>query len=355
VALLATQSWFLLRLTRQNNTLLRALAGTAGTAGTEVSLNGPHAHDESPEPTGLPVGSPAPRFTLPDLRGSMVTLDDLLADGKPVMLFFTSPNCGPCSALIPEIARWQREYPTRLTIAVIGEGSVEINEPKAAEAGLRDLLLQREREIAEAYDLHGTPGAVIVYPEGVIASPVALGADSIRGLLAQVLDVVASPLIALQNQVHVEERPDQEPAAGRHAVSVGDLLPDLSVTELMGGTIDLPDLIDGETLLLFWSSTCGFCAQMEPTLKTWELNPPPGAPSLVIILQPTTAGKQVVNFRSTIVIDRDGAVARALGANGTPMGILVDAEGRVASPVAAGEPEVMELAQGRIPNAARSA
>jgi len=230
-----------------------------------------------------------------------------------------------------------------------------MNGPKVAEAGLQDLLLQREREIAEAYDVHGTPGAVIVYPEGVIASPVALGADSIRGLLAQVLDVVASPLIALQNEVHVEERLDQEPAAGRRAVSVGDLLPDLPVTELTGGTVDLPDLIDGETLLLFWSSTCGFCAQMQPRLKTWELNPPPGAPKLVVILQTTTAGKQVVSFRSTIVIDRDGAVARTLGANGTPMGILVDADGRVASPVAAGEPEVMELAQGRIPDAARSA
>jgi len=92
-----------------------------------------------------------------------------------------------------------------------------------------------------------------------------------------------------------------------------------------------------------------------PGSKAWELNPPPGAPKLVVILQTTTAGKQVVSFRSTIVIDRDGAVARTLGANGTPMGILVDADGRVASPVAAGEPEVMELAQGRIPDAARSA
>lgn len=352
VVLLAAQSLFLLRLIRQNETLVRALAKSAG---SDEVLDPHQADNGTAASFGLPVGSPAPRFTLPDLRGVMVTLDDLLVEAKPVMLLFISPSCGPCAALIPEIARWQREHPARLTIAVIGEGTVEMNRPKADEAGLQDLLLQREREIAEAYAVYGTPGAVIVYPEGVIGSPVALGADSIRGLLAQVLDVVASPLIALQNQVHVEERPDQEPAAGRHAVSVGDLLPDLSVTELMGGTIDLPDLIDGETLLLFWSSTCGFCAQMEPTLKTWELTPPPGAPSLVIILQPTTAGKQVVNFRSTIVIDRDGAVARALGANGTPMGILVDADGRVASPVAAGEPEVMELAQGRIPDAARSA
>jgi thiol-disulfide isomerase/thioredoxin len=285
----------------------------------------------------------------------MVTLDDLLAEAKPVMLVFTSPTCGPCTELIPEIGRWQREHPARLTIAVISEGTVEMNQPKAAEAELLDLLLQREREIGEAYEVHGTPGAVIVYPEGIIASPVALGADSIRGLLEQVLEVVASPPIALQDEMRVEERPVNAHAFGRHAVSVDDLLPDLPVTELTGRTAALPDLIDGETLLLFWGSSCGFCAQMQPTLEAWELNPPPGAPKLVVILSPTAGGKQVVTFRSSIAIDRDGAVARALGANGTPMGVLVDTEGRVASPVAAGEAEVMELAQGRIPNAARSA
>jgi thiol-disulfide isomerase/thioredoxin/uncharacterized membrane protein YphA (DoxX/SURF4 family) len=350
VALLAAQSLFLLRLTRQNARLLRALAGSA-----EELLEASQTPDDPPASFGLPVGSPAPRFTLPDLHGSMVTLDDLLAEGKPVMLVFTSPTCGPCAALIPEIGRWQREHPARLTIAAIGEGTVDMNQPKAAEAGLLDLLLQRAREIGEAYDVHGTPGAVIVYPEGVIASPVALGADSIRGLLEQVLEMVASPLIALQDNVRVEEQPDQTSAPGRQAVSVGDPLPDLPVTELTGRTVALPDLIDSETLLLFWSSSCGFCAQMQPTLEAWELNPPPGAPKLVVLLSPTAGGKQVVSFRSSIVIDRDGTVARALGANGTPMGVLVDAEGRVASPVAAGEAEVMELAQGRIPDAARSA
>ena len=352
IALLAFQSWFLLRLTRQNDRLLRALNGTAA---SERLLNAPLVDDEESGPFGLPVGSPAPRFTLPDLRGLMVTLDDLLAEGKPVMLFFTSPTCRPCDALIPQIASWQREHPERLTMAVVGEGTAEKNGTKAAEAGLQDLLLQREREIADAYKVHGTPGAVIVYPEGVIASPVALGADSIRGLLEQVLDVVTSPRIVLQDVVRVEDRPGQKSAVGRHAVSIGDRLPDLSVTELLGGTVQLSDLIDGETLLLFWSSNCGFCAKMQPMVKTWEHDPPLGAPKLVVILQPTDGDRQVVSFRSDIVIDRDGAVARALGANGTPMGVLVDADGRIASPVAAGEAEVMELAQGRIPDAARSA
>lgn len=347
IALLGIQSWFLLRLVRQNDTLLRRLAGTAA---VEAELEAPQSPDESDAPAGLPVGSPAPRFTLPDLRGSMVTLDDLLAEAKPVMLFFSSPTCSSCTELIPEIGHWQREHPARLTMAVISTGTVETNEPKAAAAGLQDVLLQREWEIAEAYGVGGTPGAVIVYPEGVIASPVALGAESIRGLLKQVLEAVASPLIALQDNMRAGE-----PVLGRHVVSAGDPLPDLPVKDLMGETVPLPDLIDGETLLLFWSSSCGFCAQMERTLQAWEADPPPGAPRLVAILSPTAGGKQVVSFRSTIVIDRDDAVARALGANGTPMGVLVGADGRVASSVAAGEDEVMELARGGITSAVRSA
>ena len=36
-------------------------------------------------------------------------LDALRAPGKPVLLIFVDPGCGPCTALLPEIGRWQRD------------------------------------------------------------------------------------------------------------------------------------------------------------------------------------------------------------------------------------------------------
>ena len=29
---------------------------------------------------------------------------------KPVVLLFTSPECGPCTDLLPEIGRWHEEH-----------------------------------------------------------------------------------------------------------------------------------------------------------------------------------------------------------------------------------------------------
>jgi hypothetical protein len=83
---------------------------------------------------------------------------------------------------------------------------------------------------------------------------------------------------------------------------------------------------------------------MLPDLKAWEASPPEGAPQLVVILPYQPEGNQVVPFRSPILIDREQAAAMAFEVNGTPMAVLLDAEGRVASDVAAGAEAVFRLA-----------
>jgi hypothetical protein len=46
------------------------------------------------------------------------------------------------------------------------------------------VLLQRDREVAQAYQIQGTPSAVLVRPDGTIGSPLAQDADAIRALVA---------------------------------------------------------------------------------------------------------------------------------------------------------------------------
>src|SRR6202043_1773850 len=67
-------------------------------------------------PPGLPVGTPAPEFELPDLNGEKVSLAQLRSRGLPVLLTFVRPTCGPCALLFPELARWQRSLADRITI-----------------------------------------------------------------------------------------------------------------------------------------------------------------------------------------------------------------------------------------------
>ena len=54
---------------------------------------------------GLEPGTPAPVFWLPSLDGDRVALSDLLQPGRPLLALFTSPTCGPCKVLLPDVAR----------------------------------------------------------------------------------------------------------------------------------------------------------------------------------------------------------------------------------------------------------
>lgn len=134
---------------------------------------------------GLPVGTPAPDFSLPGLDGEEVTLDALRAGGNPVLLVFTDPNCGPCRQLMPKLAEWQRSRARDLTIAVISGGVSDETRAEAAEYGLRIVLADERSGASEAYRAGLTPSAVLIGEEGGIAAPVAAGDKAIAALVKE--------------------------------------------------------------------------------------------------------------------------------------------------------------------------
>lgn len=137
---------------------------------------------------GLPLHSIAPPFELSSYAGGKSSLEQLLAYGKPLLLIFTNPTCGPCVLLFKEIKEWQESHREQLTIALISFGTIKENFVNVARNQLGQVLLQQEREVAEKYGANVTPTAVVVNTSGRIASPIAAGADEIRGLLATVLE-----------------------------------------------------------------------------------------------------------------------------------------------------------------------
>ena len=141
----------------------------------------------SAAPQGLPLDSIAPPFELTAYAGGKRSLTQLLAYGKPLLLVFTNPNCGPCVVLFEEIKEWQHSHSEQLTIALISFGTIKENFVNVARNRLGQVLLQQEREVAEKYGANVTPTAVVVNTSGRIASPLAAGADEIRELLATVL------------------------------------------------------------------------------------------------------------------------------------------------------------------------
>ncbi len=134
-------------------------------------------------PAGLPVGATAPEFALPELGGTKRTLASLLEPGLPLALVFVSPGCGPCAALLPDVGHWQATLAERLTIGVISTGSSLENQIAKDKHGLRNVLLQEDAEVMTAYRVDGTPGAVMVSPEGRIASVAVEGIFGIEPLI----------------------------------------------------------------------------------------------------------------------------------------------------------------------------
>jgi hypothetical protein len=134
-------------------------------------------------PAGLPVGLPAPTFTLTDLDGQLRSLESLCAPGRNVVLIFATPDCAGCRQLLPDIGRWQASLGDRLTIAVVSRGAADRNRSDFGEHGIRDVVLQRDFEVMSDYRVRATPTAILVAPDGMIASAPAAGAPTIESLI----------------------------------------------------------------------------------------------------------------------------------------------------------------------------
>jgi hypothetical protein len=84
---------------------------------------------------------------------------------------------------------------------------------------------------------------------------------------------------------------------------------------------------------------------MLPDLKASETNARNGAPKLLVVSTDSIADNQAMGLRSPVLVEPPGmSVGRQFGAGGTPMAVLVDAEGKIASELAAGAPAVLALA-----------
>src|SRR6266566_3996514 len=87
--------WVGWQLLRQNGRLLLRVEALEERL-NELEFGGPDA------PAGLPVGSVAPEFILPDLKDETRTLAQF--QGQRVLLVFFNPECGFCRDLAPKLA-----------------------------------------------------------------------------------------------------------------------------------------------------------------------------------------------------------------------------------------------------------
>jgi uncharacterized membrane protein YphA (DoxX/SURF4 family)/peroxiredoxin len=147
------------------------------------------AEAEAGFPTyGLPIGAVAPSFSLRSTTGERVTLESLTARGRPVVIVFVGPSCGPCWVLMPHVARWQQTLEDEVTLVMISVGTAKQNEESLEEHSIVGTFLHNGQKVMDAYRGPGTPTAVIVGTDGRIASATVVGARPIEPLVRMVLE-----------------------------------------------------------------------------------------------------------------------------------------------------------------------
>lgn len=331
------EGWVIVNLLRQQGRMLIRLdaleAAQPGRGGPSQPMPVPgHPNGHA---RGLAIGIPAPEFTLPALDGTAISLRELLAAGRPVVLAFGDPGCGLCTELLPELARWRDEHGDRMSLVLISTGTAGANRKTAARYGSGLVLLEQDREVSQAYAVNGTPALVVVRADGRIGSHVAAGGPAIRALLAD---------LAAGSSPHANGHGALHQIGPAPASRIGVPAPPVRLPDLSGNLVDLAGYRGHPTLLLFWNPACGFCQQMLGDLHRWEAERTQDAPQLLVISTGTPEANQALGLASPVLLDAAFSTGSLFGAGGTPSAILIDEHGQIASEMAVGAEAVLALA-----------
>ncbi len=113
-------------------------------------------------------GRPAPGFTLSDLEGHQISLDQFR--GKIVMLDFWATWCGPCRLTMPVLENLAKEYPRDLTLLAINVAEPpELVRKYVRQQNISStVLLDEEGKVGEAYGSDSIPMQVLIDKTGIV-------------------------------------------------------------------------------------------------------------------------------------------------------------------------------------------
>ncbi|MBK7707369.1 MAG: redoxin domain-containing protein [Acidobacteria bacterium] len=282
---------------------------------------------------GLPIGAVLPRFELKDLVGRTVTSRELTARGRPMLFFFVSPTCTPCTALLPEIEEWQKELRETVDFVIFSTGEASLNTEKFGGKSFKQILLQNDREVAELFRAEWTPGAIFINYRGVVASQPAVGDAAIRELIGKIKAEEPARLFALAD-------------AGDSLI--GSDVPEFALKDLNDNDISSADLKGKSTLLMYWSMGCGYCREMMKDLIAWDQEKGKDHPNLVVLSQGKPEDHSELKLSSPILIEEAGKTAEAIGMPGTPSAVMVNEDGKIVSQIAVGASNIWSLV-GHVP------
>ncbi|MFM9905440.1 MAG: MauE/DoxX family redox-associated membrane protein [Pyrinomonadaceae bacterium] len=331
VALLLTVVLFLKTISEQQSQIMRRieLMELVSRDGSDVERE-----DIGHPNEGLPIGALVPDFELPDLDGNVISLAAIRKENIPVLFIFVSPTCTPCRALVPEFERWQNELNGKVKVVFVSNREAEDNRKKFAGQSTKLILLQKDREVAELFRAKWTPMAVLMDTAGRIASFTAAGDLGLRDLVHKIEAAETDSEFSYFTNGNLNP----------HApIKIGESVPEISVSDQNGNQIDSSYFRGKETLVTFWSPTCGYCVQMMDEIRDWDAVKGSDDPNLLIFSEGDLESHLDLGIKSSIISDAENEIAKDFGKWGTPSGVMINKDGKFVSELAVGAADIWAL------------
>ena len=134
---------------------------------TAVMLSG-CARSESEMQNLAEMDKPAPNFTLRDLGGQEVSLDQFR--GKIVLMDFWATWCGPCRMTMPLLERLEKEYSSVMVQLAINqfEPIDEVREYVQSQGVHAKVLLDEDGSVSTAYRVGSIPTQFLIDRKGIL-------------------------------------------------------------------------------------------------------------------------------------------------------------------------------------------
>src|SRR5262245_37577797 len=235
--LLFVAAWLGFQLVRQNGRILVRLEAI------DKRL-APRRSEKPQEPRGLPAGTVAPDFELPDLAGARHKLSEFR--GKDLLLVFSNPKCGFCTKMSADLAALPvEEGAGRPVPVVVTTGELENNRKLVEEHGIRFMiLLQKEMEVASKYHAEGTPMGYLVDKSRPIPSDLPTRAEELLNLAERApVNRNGSDASANGSAKHGEKdyRSLAASRLNRKGLKAGEAAPEFRLPRVDAGELSLAD------------------------------------------------------------------------------------------------------------------
>jgi peroxiredoxin len=300
------------------------------------------AAPEAGEPEGLEIGAGFPPFSLPDLSGNPMGLQQFC--GKQVLLVHWNPGCGFCDLIAPDLARVQSELERQgVQLLLLAYGDADANRKMLEEHGLAcPVLLYGDAKVPAPLENLGTPSAYLLDREGRVEKPLAVGSEKVPALAREIVHE-GSRKAGLPG-----EKPLSASRIERSGLKAGTRAPHFTLRTIYGRMVSLDEYLGRRVLLMFSDPHCGPCDEAARELARFHRRHGDDLALLMIGRGDAEENRRKAEEHGIdfpVVVQEKWRVSKDYGIFSAPVAFLIDEEGVIVRDVAIGPNAILELAQ----------